>query len=123
MSSPFLQRRQQALQQQSLSHIDGFSDFMESVLSTFRRLHALPIFRKGQQQQLVHFCVRVSGCVEALPAIIWALSERILLQHDDKPQQIFLFLDISAMLELRREKWLSNMQKISQGRGATYRWL
>lgn len=103
LSSPFLHRRQQALQQQIRSHHDGFMS-IESVLSTFRRLNALPIFRNGQQQQLPHFCPLVSGCVDDFPAIIWALSDRPLPQHDDNPQQIFRFRDISAMLELKRDE-------------------
>lgn len=103
MLSPFLQRRQQPLQQQILSHIEGFSEsiFMASLLSTFRRLNALPIFRNGQQQQLPHFWPLVSGCVDDFPAIIWALSDLVLPQQDDNPQQSFLFLVISFMLELR----------------------
>lgn len=124
LSSPFLHRRQQLLQQQSRSHNDGFmspSFILASMLSTFRRLHTLPILRKGQQQQLLHFWPLVSGCVEDFPAIIWALSDRVLPQHDDIPQQILLFR--SFMLELiQGVNYVSNWT-IQGVTSATYRWL
>lgn len=89
------------------------------MLSTFRRLHTLPILRKGQQQQLLHFWPLVSGCVEDFPAIICALSDRVLPQHDDIPQQILLFR--SFMLELiQGVNYVSNWT-IQGVTSATYR--
>lgn len=46
------------------------------------------------------------GCVADFPAIICALSDRGLPQHDDSPQQIFLFL-VSSILELEKKKFES----------------
>lgn len=109
MSLTFLQRRQQLLQQHSLSHMEGIGDSfgMPPMLSTFRRLKKFPTLWNGKQQHAAHFCPLVIGWLMDFPAIICALSDRVLPQHDDNPQQSFLFLVISFMLELKEWNRLS----------------
>jgi hypothetical protein len=104
ISRPFLVHRlQQPEQQQIRSHHERDS-FSMSMPSTFRRLNDLHILSNGKHIQFLTFWHLVGGMALDFPAIIWALSERCRSQHDERPQQSFLFRPISFISELKGER-------------------